>query len=103
MQREIAASLVVSAVHYAQPTLFFLRDAGHLRLVGIESCQRILGRAFAGDLMKVLDKLPNLRRGSMPLQISPPPHALRKTEPQFQSRNRVPPPPPFHALFLSPS
>src|SRR5215467_3434016 len=50
---EIATGLFVGAVHFAQATLFFAGDSGHLRFVGIESGQRFFGRAVAGNLMKM--------------------------------------------------
>src|SRR4051812_37955206 len=43
VQGEVAARLVVGAIHCTQAALFFLRDARHLRLVRIERRQRFLG------------------------------------------------------------
>ena len=50
--------------------LLFLRDAGHLRLVGIKGGQSVLARTFAGDLVKVPDELANLGHRSVPVQVA---------------------------------
>src|SRR5579864_496277 len=42
VQREVAAGLVIGAVGLAEATFFFLRNARNLRLVGIESGERLL-------------------------------------------------------------
>src|SRR5580658_554041 len=81
MQGEIAAGLVVGAIHFPQTALLLLGNARHLRLVGIESRQRIFRRACAGYLTKMRDQLPNLRHRTMPLQIASRSHALCKVQP----------------------
>src|SRR5579859_1604750 len=82
MEREIAAGLVISAIHLTEAALFFFRNARYLRLIGIEGRKRLFRRAFAGHSVEVAQQLANLKQGAMPLKITGRAHAFRKVEPE---------------------
>src|SRR6266478_289626 len=85
VQRKIAASLLIGAIEFTQAAIFFLRQARHLRFVGIESRQRLVRSALAGDALEPGDELANLP-SRPPFRNPASGHAFQKIEPQFGVR-----------------
>src|SRR5438552_17395571 len=88
MQCEITARLLISAIHFAQPTSFLSRNSWHLRLVSIEGSQSFLWCALSSDRLERGDQVLDLGDASgarCPVST----HAFDEVQPKLRVRART--------------